>query len=102
MVISRIPVNPISKVRGMGVADIERTSTWVRSRFNASLCSTPKRCSSSMITRPKSLNWVSGESSRWVPMTTSTSPVRMPSRMRSISASLWNRDSGRTVTGNEA
>ena len=46
----------ISSVRGIGVADMASTSTAVRSRFSCSLCSTPKRCSSSITTRPRSLN----------------------------------------------
>ena len=49
------PATPISSVRGIGVADIASTSTSVRSRLRYSLCSTPNRCSSSMITRPRSL-----------------------------------------------
>ena len=50
--ISLIPATPISSVRGIGVADIASTSTSVRSRLRYSLCSTPNRCSSSMMTRP--------------------------------------------------
>ena len=47
--ISRMPVSDISSVRGIGVADIVSTSTDGRSCFRYSLCSTPKRCSSSTI-----------------------------------------------------
>jgi hypothetical protein len=39
-----------------GVADIASTSTLVRIALSCSLCSTPKRCSSSMTTSPRSLN----------------------------------------------
>jgi hypothetical protein len=56
--ISRMPVRLISSVRGIGVADIVRTSTAVRICLMNSLCSTPKRCSSSTMTRPRSLNCV--------------------------------------------
>ena len=53
--ISRMPVTAISSDRGIGVADIARMSTFVLSFFSASLCSTPNRCSSSMMTSPTSL-----------------------------------------------
>src|SRR5215204_4966705 len=62
VLISRMPVIAISRVRGIGVADMARTSTWVRRRFSCSLCSTPKRCSSSITTRPKSLKLTSPDS----------------------------------------
>ncbi len=77
--ISRMPVTAISSVRGIGVALIARMSTLVLSFLSASLCSTPKRCSSSMMTRPRSLNWMLAPSSRCVPMTTSTVPSASPS-----------------------
>ena len=50
----------------------------VRSRFICSLCSTPKRCSSSTMISPRSLIRMSGLSSRWVPMTMSTVPSASP------------------------
>ena len=71
---SRTPVRAMYKVRGIGVAVRVRTSTSVRSLFRCSLWETPKRCSSSMTTRPSSLNCTSAESRRWVPITISTSP----------------------------
>jgi len=40
-----------------------------------SLCSTPKRCSSSMTTRPRSLKRTSALTRRWVPMMMSTPPL---------------------------
>ena len=73
-----MPVRLISRVRGMGVADMVSTSTSVRSFLMDSLCWTPKRCSSSMTSRPRSLNSMPSTSSRWVPMTQSTSPVFNP------------------------
>jgi hypothetical protein len=54
--ISRMPVSDISSVRGIGVALIVSTSTAVRICLRNSLCSTPKRCSSSTMTSPRSLN----------------------------------------------
>jgi len=40
-------------VRGIGVAVSVSTSTVSRNRLRRSLCSTPNRCSSSMITSPR-------------------------------------------------
>ena len=98
--ISRMPVIAISSVRGIGVADMLSTSTEARSVFRCSLCSTPKRCSSSTMTRPSCLNRVAVWSSRWVPMTMSTVPSATISSVRSASFGVWNRDSCRMVTGN--
>ncbi len=99
MDISRMPVIAISSVRGIGVALIASTSTLVRICFSVSLCSTPNRCSSSTTTSPRSLNRTDDDSSRWVPMTTSTEPSAMPSTTAAASLSDWNRDSALTVTG---
>ena len=71
---SRMPVRLISSVRGIGVAVSVSTSTSALSCLICSLWLTPKRCSSSTTSRPRSLNSMSSDSSRWVPMTTSTSP----------------------------
>ena len=89
----------ISSVRGIGVADIVSTSTFVRSALMCSLCSTPKRCSSSTISRPRSLNRVLLLNSRCVPMTTSIVPSARPARTVRASASVWNRDRAATFTG---
>ena len=51
-----MPSRLMCKVRGMGVAESVSTSTVVRRVLSHSLSSTPKRCSSSMITSPRSLN----------------------------------------------
>ena len=72
--ISRMPVIAISSVRGMGVADMVSTSTCARNCLRNSLCSTPKRCSSSTMTSPSCLNFVADCNSRWVPMTMSAVP----------------------------
>ena len=77
---SRMPENASWSVRGIGVAVSVSTSTSLRSCFSRSLCATPKRCSSSTITRPRLRNATSFESSRWVPMTTSSLPAASPSR----------------------
>ena len=70
-----MPVSAISSVRGIGLAVSVRTSTPVASVFTASLCVTPKRCSSSTTRSPRSLNATSSASSRCVPITTSTDAV---------------------------
>ena len=53
--ISRSPPIAMCSVRGIGVAVSVSTSTCVRSSLSRSLCVTPKRCSSSMTSRPRSL-----------------------------------------------
>ena len=51
---SRTPVIASCSVRGIGVADSVSTCTSARSSFKRSLWPTPKCCSSSMTTRPRS------------------------------------------------
>src|ERR1035438_6130151 len=51
---SRRPTSDMWRVRGMGVADMVRTSTWVRICLMRSLWRTPKRCSSSTTSKPSS------------------------------------------------
>ena len=50
-----MPVSAISSVRGMGLAVSVSTSTPSAMRLTASLCVTPKRCSSSTTRRPEVL-----------------------------------------------
>ena len=97
--ISRMPVTAISSVRGIGVALSESTSTEVRIRFICSLCSTPKRCSSSTMISPRSLTLMSGLSSRWVPTTMSIEPSPRPAMTSLASLSDWKRESPLTTTG---
>ena len=52
-----MPVRLISSVRGIGVAVSVSTSTFARSRLIFSLCCTPKRCSSSITSSPRSLSF---------------------------------------------
>ena len=73
---SRMPDSAMFSVRGMGVAERVSTSTPLESSFSRSLWLTPKRCSSSTMSRPKSLNWTVFCSSLWVPMIKSTEPAR--------------------------
>ena len=51
---SRTPVSASCSVRGIGVADSVSTWTSAFSSFSRSLCLTPKCCSSSTISRPRS------------------------------------------------
>ncbi len=71
---SRTPASDICSVRGIGVADIEITSTRSFSWRSSSFCLTPKRCSSSTMIRPRSLGRTSRDSSRCVPMRMSSLP----------------------------
>ena len=90
----------ISRVRGIGVADIASTSTLALNFFNFSLCSTPNLCSSSTIIKPKSLKATSSESNLWVPMTISTPPLARPANVSLISLLDAKRDRAETVIGN--
>ena len=53
---SLIPNIDIWRVRGIGVAVKVKTSTFFFNSLSASLCLTPKRCSSSIMINPKSAN----------------------------------------------
>jgi len=96
---SRTPIIDMCNVRGIGVAVRVSTSTSLRSFFSCSLCFTPKRCSSSTTTSPRSLNETSAESKRWVPMITSTLPSRARCRISRICFSSRSRETISTVTG---
>ena len=56
---SLIPVKAIFNVLGIGVAESVRTSVSNLNLFKASLCLTPKRCSSSITISPRFLNSIS-------------------------------------------
>ena len=71
---SLIPTIDICIVLGIGVAVIVKTSTLVFNCFIFSFAFTPKRCSSSIINNPKSLNSTSLLSNLCVPTTISISP----------------------------
>ena len=58
---SRRPSSAMPSVRGIGVAVSVSTSTSARSAFIASLWRTPKRCSSSITSRPRRANLTSGD-----------------------------------------
>ena len=86
-------------VRGIGVADIASTSTSSRSWRRSSFCATPKRCSSSTITRPRFWGTTSRESTRWVPISTSTLPSLNSWSTRFTSAGGRKRDTISTRSG---
>ena len=71
---SRAPTSENCSVRGMGVADIVSVSTLVRICRSFSLVATPNFCSSSMISRPKSLNFTVLPMSFCVPIIMSILP----------------------------
>ena len=80
--ISRSPISDIFKVRGIGVADSVRTSTFGVNFLIFSLASTPKRCSSSRINKPRWWKFdVVNESSLCVPIIISTLPSRKSSKV---------------------
>ena len=97
---SRTPDSDICMVRGMGVADSVSTSMDSRRFFICSLWPTPKRCSSSMMTSPRSCGFTSRDSKRCVPTSTSTSPSWKPLRAAACCAGVRKRESTSTRTPN--
>ena len=79
MEMSRSPYSISDSVRGMGVADM--TSTLGASPFSDSSVRwrTPKRCCSSVTTRPRFLYSTPSVISAWVPIARSHSPPAMAS-----------------------
>ena len=96
---SRRPSSAMPSVRGIGVAVSVSTSTSARSAFIASLWRTPKRCSSSTISRPRRLNLTSPDSSLCVPTMMSMVPSSRPSIAALISLAVRKRDISATFTG---
>ena len=90
--ISRIPRRLMCSVRGMGVALSVSTSADNRNANKRCLCSTPNRCSSSTITKPRSANATSLLRMRCVPMTTSTFPAARSANTTLLSAAVLKRD----------
>ena len=86
-------------VRGIGVADIDSTSTSNRSCRRSSFWATPKRCSSSTITSPRFCGTTSRDSTRWVPTSTSTLPSAYSASTFLTSPAERNRDTISTRTG---
>ena len=97
--ISRMPESAMFSVRGMGVAERVRVSTCRAFSRSRSLAATPKRCSSSMMSSPRSWNATFFCNNLWVPMSRSTLPCAVRSRMSFACPALRNRLSTSTVTG---
>ena len=76
--ISRMPVSAILRVRGIGVAD--KVSTFILGYFSLSfsLWLTPKRCSSSRTSNPRSWNCTLSDKTLWV----ETTKCNVPSASR--------------------
>ena len=70
-----------------------------RIAFIASLWRTPKRCSSSITSRPRRANFTSADSSLWVPITMSIEPSARPSIAALISLAERKRLISATLTG---
>ncbi|MNS96837.1 hypothetical protein D3C72_1311530 [compost metagenome] len=99
---SRMPDTAMFSVRGIGVAVRVRMSTSLRSALSCSFWRTPKRCSSSMITRPRFLIFTSSCSSLCVPMTMSILPSARSATAALTSLVDLKRLITSTVTGQSA
>src|SRR5437016_2329962 len=96
---SRTPVSASCSVRGIGVALSVSTCTCARNCFSRSLWLTPKCCSSSTISKPRSLNLIDLPSSAWVPTTMSTLPSVNPFLTCVSSLAGIRREACATLTG---
>ncbi|MNP27982.1 hypothetical protein D3C76_1209230 [compost metagenome] len=99
---SRMPATAMFRVRGIGVAVRVRMSTSLRSALSCSFWRTPKRCSSSITTRPRSLKRTSSCSSLWVPMRMSILPSARSAAALATSLADLKRLITSTVTGQSA
>ena len=100
--ISRTPLRAICRVRGMGVAVSVSTCTSAFSFFSFSLSATPKCCSSSTTSRPRSWNRMSLANSAWVPMMMSTVPSASPALASLTRGPDTSREICATRTGRSA
>ena len=89
----------IASVLGIGVAVRVRISVSDLSDLRVSLCLTPNRCSSSIMTNPRFLNLTSFDNSLCVPMTISTRPEANSSSVLSVSFFVRKRESSRISIG---
>ena len=97
-----MPTSDMFSVRGIGVAVIVSTSTFLRICLMRSLCATPKRCSSSTTSRPRSLNCTSFDSRRCVPTMMSRRPAASASSVSLISCLVRKRLTMSIFAGNAA
>ncbi|CRZ71112.1 Uncharacterised protein [Vibrio cholerae] len=96
---SRIPLMAMLSVRGIGVAVRVRISTSARIALTFSFWRTPKRCSSSTISKPRSAKRISLESNLWVPTRMSTLPSATSCRICFCSLADLKRESTSTRIG---
>ena len=82
----RSPYNVMARLRGIGVALITSMSGYSPLASSASRWLTPKRCCSSMMTRPSFAKYTSLLNRACVPMTTLQSPIWSSPRMTFFSA----------------
>ena len=87
-------------VLGIGVAERVSTSTRGNFCFNFSFCTTPKRCSSSTMSKPRSWNLISLLMILCVPISKSTLPDSSPFTIFFCFCAGTKRESISTVTGN--
>ena len=90
----------LDELLGIGVAVSVRVSTLTFISLSLSLILTPNFCSSSMTSRPRSLNFTSLLTIRCVPTRMSTLPSATPARMSLISLVDRKRLMYSTTTGN--
>ena len=96
---SRKPSMAMLKVRGMGVAVRVKTSTSARKALSCSFCRTPKRCSSSRMTKPRFLNLTSFCIKRWVPIMMSMPPASKPAKASFCSLAVLKREISAILMG---
>ena len=96
---SRAPIKEKWSVLGIGVAVRVSVSTVSRNNLSFSLCATPKRCSSSIIIRPRSVNLYLSDKILCVPMRISILPSCKSSAIWSDSLPVLKRDINCILTG---
>ena len=83
--------NFVTALQGRVAVSVRISTLW-RSDFSFSFCFTPKRCSSSITTSPRSRNSTSLWNNRWVPIIISTSPALSAFRVAFCSAGVLKRE----------
>ena len=97
----RSPDKDICNVLGIGVADRVKTSILFFNSLIFSLCLTPNLCSSSITSKPKSLNEISSLNNLCVPIKISILPSLVSSIILLALAGVTKRLSKATRTGND-
>ena len=99
---SRAPIKENCSVLGIGVAVSVNVSTVVFKVFSLSFTATPNFCSSSIIIKPKSLNFTFSPINLWVPIKISISPFSTFLSVAVTSFALLKRLIKSTFTGKSA